>query len=284
MTRPDHHPGFENEPFYLGEPWEDDASESRAARTNGPGQADDREARHSVHNEPAIFPGDEAAEIDRTWECPRCRHDLVGLVPGTPCPKCEFVSYERPPPIDEPSYATWLKRRVGESAPSTSMLIVIVAALTGGPWAVLGALLSTGGGILAAVVFAPILEEAMKIAVVVAVIEVRPYLLRSATHVFLAAVGAAVGFAVIENLLYLTIYIPDASDGLVWWRWSVCTTLHVTCTSVASVGLVRMWRAVFRQLRPPELSRALPFVGAAALLHALYNLTVTIFETTGTRF
>jgi len=281
MSDPSRDPGIENEPQWQEQPYTPDPSENRSQ----PGKVDseNEEAEHSIHNEPAIFPGTEET-IQRAWDCPQCNRDLQGTRPGAPCPDCGWVTFERPAPTDQPSWSALLHSKLQGVTKAQSVGIVILCALAGGPWAVLGTFISSHPHPLAAIVLAPVVEEVMKVAMIWLVIEVWPWLFRRPAHIVFAALGAGLGFACIENALYLLVYIPDPTAGLVLWRWTICTALHTCCTSIAAIGMVRMWMAVMRQLRRAELRRALPWLVAAMALHGLYNGTATIMELSGFRF
>src|SRR5690606_24890587 len=100
----------------------------------------------------------------------------------------------------------------------------------------------------------------------------------------IAAVASAVGFAVIENLLYLGVYISGPSLGLVLWRWIVCTGLHLTCTLIAAEGAVAVWRHTDEQQREPMLKHMYRPMTAAIVIHAAYNAIVTFAYLEGLAF
>ena len=146
------------------------------------------------------------------------------------------------------------------------------ATLVGGLLGVLGTFLTWtplgmpfSGQILQSVLMAPPVEEVMKLAAAALLVERMPYLVRSRSQLLLVGLGSGLGFAVIENILYLTVYINSPTLFLVLWRWIVCTALHVTCTYIAVCGLAKVWERTVREGRPPRMSLA----GAALPLRSL---------------
>ncbi len=134
------------------------------------------------------------------------------------------------------------------------------------------------------VVVGPVAEEIMKVALAAIIVERRPYWFHSPAAIRLAVLASAMGFAVIENLLYLNVYIPNPTPTLVAWRWVVCTALHLGCTSVASEGVVRAWSASRQQFRRPDMAVLAPRIGLAAAIHGGYNLVVITLEMSGYHF
>lgn len=192
-------------------------------------------------------------------------------------------AYSGPVPEEALTYSRWIERKNAETTLAQSMGMTGLLVLAAGPWAVLGALVQSGtvdvrfhfGGIpllIAVAVLAPVVEEVMKVAAALYVVERRPYFFKSAWQIALCALSGGLVFGVLENLIYLNVYIRDPSPFLIQWRWIVCTSLHVVCTGLAGLGLVRVWRDHRRMLRPPNISLAFPFLAAAMVLHGLYNL------------
>jgi predicted RNA-binding Zn-ribbon protein involved in translation (DUF1610 family) len=240
----------------------------------------DELAQHSVHNEPGVFPASPTQQIDREWRCSNCNHDLKGTVFGDPCPACEHVELYRPAPRDKPGYASWLQQRQASTSTATSLFIVFAATLLGGPWAVIGALLSNESGLIGIVTFGPICEEVMKIAIIAIIVEVRPYLIKTSAQLFLAATGSALMFSFIENMLYLNVYIDNPSHEIILWRWTACVGMHASCSFIAVSGLARVWKKTTTELRPPQLSRATPWLIAAIVVHGCFNGIAVLLQVT----
>ncbi len=252
MTVPDRDPGIEHEPWRKGGGARPDPSEEAAERTFRRERAHpdpDREAtQFSVYDEPAY----------------RAAH------PG-------------PLPPGAPTYATWLAARRDRADPSRGRRIAFLIMLAGGPFAVLGAFLG-GSGLLSVIVWGPVTEELMKVALLLTLLELRPHVLTSRLQIHLAAAGSGLGFSVIENLIYLHVYVPDPAAALVVWRWTVCVVLHVGCSLIASLGVARAWSRCLAELEPPRLGIALRWLVAAIALHGAYNLLATILSLTTFHF
>ena len=243
MSRHEDDQSVHNEPHLRPGPRPVDPSERKAdkalgrdARRSG---ADYRD-KPSVYDEPDMFAGRAGEVIEQDWNCSGCGYNLRGLPAGHPCPECGHRELYRPAPTVSTSYQSWLRERIEKTTPAKAWLVTVLLALCGGPWALLATILGTNSGVLIGgsvivmtVIFGPAIEEALKIAAAAAIVEVRPYLFRRAEQVQIAAIGAALFFAVVENVVYLTIYVPNPPAELILWRWTVCTALHVGCTTVA---------------------------------------------------
>lgn len=189
-------------------------------------------------------------------------------------------SVQRPP--DAPTYASWYGERLARTSIMHSWLVVIGLAIIGGPFAILGAISSfnsgTMVGLLAVVVVGPMLEEFLKAGATMITLERHPYLFRYVWQIPLAVAGSALGFATVENLLYLGLYIDQPSASIVLWRWTVCTALHVGCSLIAGMGLMRMLRQARVEGAPPRTAAAFPYIVAAITVHGAYNLLATLTE------
>ena len=187
-------------------------------------------------------------------------------------------------------YGAWLAGKIAETTWRKSLAITLAIIVFTGPTAVLMALLGVVDekfariGILHAVIFGPIMEEIAKVVIALMVIELWPYCFKHSVQIMLTALAGGLAFAVIENLIYLNLYINNPTDEITRWRWVVCTTLHVGCSGIAGLGLVRIWRRCLGTLKEPNYLLALPFLIVAAALHGVYNATVTILEATGYLF
>ncbi|MCH7872214.1 MAG: PrsW family intramembrane metalloprotease, partial [Planctomycetes bacterium] len=235
-------------------------------------------ALHSVHDEPGIFPETEPRLIDRDWTCGKCGYNLRGLEAGRRCPECGQIELYRPPPPGARGYAHWLWDKASEAKAWHVWAAVAGATLVGGLLGVIGTFFTIsplgmpfGGKILQSVLMAPPVEEVMKLAAAALLVERMPYLVRSRSQLLLVGLGSGLGFAVIENILYLTVYINSPSLFLVLWRWIVCTALHVTCTYIAVCGLAKVWERTVREGRPPRMSLAGGALITAIVIHGAYN-------------
>jgi RsiW-degrading membrane proteinase PrsW (M82 family) len=123
----------------------------------------------------------------------------------------------------------------------------------------------------------------MKAAAILWIVEKRPYLFRSKTQILTAAMASGLWFAVIENFLYLNVYIANPSPAIIAWRWSVCVLLHVGCTFLVGLGLSRVWEHTMTARTRPQLSIASKFLMAAVICHAAYN-TLAVLITAAKEF
>jgi hypothetical protein len=239
----------------------------------------------SIYDEPDIFPGRSPDLIDRDWSCSNCGYNLRGLPTGHLCPECGSREWYRPPPPGAESYQKWLQERLSKTSTGTGWFVALFAALCGGLMAVIASLMGTQqpgiaglSMIIIATVFAPAVEETMKIATAAYIIEVCPYLIRRIEQLQLATIGAAFIFAAIENLLYLNIYEPNPTTHQILWRWTVCVSLHVGCTMIASRGLIDVWKQTVNEYRRPQITRGLPMLTTAFVIHGFYNGCAILYE------
>jgi RsiW-degrading membrane proteinase PrsW (M82 family) len=255
MTRPPHDPSVEWEPHLSGQSFQADASEDRAAARLSAEQSQatrDAQVDHSVWDEPSLT-----------------------------------VERSGPDQQNQLTYAGWLRERIDNTSWTTSWLVTIGLILVAGPWGVIGALFFGGTadvsmvGLVTAVILAPVTEEITKIAATLWVIEKRPYWLKSAGQILFSAAAGGLAFGVIENLIYLNIYVPEGGSDFARWRWGVCTTLHVSCSLLAGVGMVRIWGHTMRDLTRPNLGLGMPWIFTAMVCHGLYNLSVSVAELVG---
>jgi hypothetical protein len=231
----------------------------------------DHERLHSVHNEPAIFPGQSGRLVDVDFPCRRCGYNLRGSTMGQACPECGDVAIYAPPPSCAGSYSSWAEREISRTSPGHSAIF--------GALCVLGtAILGLGGafasvplaGCVVPFVLGPIIEEAAKILALAWILDAKPYVFTSRRSIYaVAAIGAA-GYAAVENgILYALMASPTPFETA--FRWAVCLPLHVVLSLVATFGLAQMWTKAMRDRVPPSFGdHAMPLV-AAVLLHGAYN-------------
>ncbi len=179
----------------------------------------------------------------------------------------------------------WIARKQAECSRLGNLAIVAAAAVLTGPFAVVGVFLAGSQswyGSMYVILFGPIIEEMLKQAGMVYLLEKKPYRIFAAWQFVFSAIIAALAFASIENLLYIQVYSRAATiqnpEYFAAFRWTVCTSLHVTCSIIASLGLIRVWKKQLADRKNADLSRAYPFFAAAMCLHGLYNLSASLFD------
>ncbi len=126
-----------------------------------------------------------------------------------------------------------------------------------------------------AVFVAPWVEEIGKaLGLFFILVRLPRWLSRERALVFGGAAGLT--FAAAENLLYLNVYLPAPSFGIVLYRWTACVALHMIATMITAAFVARAaagpsgqkWEVVFRGLC------------IAMVLHGLYNAGATAYEMT----
>jgi RsiW-degrading membrane proteinase PrsW (M82 family) len=257
MSTPSRDPSIEYEPHLQARPPQGDTSEQRA------------EAILRAERKPH---GDTDAVEHTVWDEPVLANDAMTV-----------------PPEGALTYARWLQQRIAETSSLSSWLVTLGVVLLAGPWGVFGALLEgfqgngqiTAGGLVAATIVGPVTEEIMKIAIALWIVEKHPYLFKSIGQILICAAAGGLAFGVIENLIYLLVYIPNHSPALAAWRWTVCSGLHLNCSLVAGIGVARIWYNAARSLQRPQLGLGMPWFFTAMVGHGLYNFTALVLQHAG---
>ncbi len=184
-------------------------------------------------------------------------------------------------PEDALTYSRWLTSRIDSTSLVTSWMTTLGIILSAGVWAIIGAVvlqLFAAQLPLGPVFMAPVTEELMKLALVIWVVEKRPFLFRSAGQILLCATAGGLVFAAVENLLYLNLYIASPSAEIFLWRWTVCVALHVGCSLVGGIGMVQIWRHAINTRTRPTLRRGANWLIAAMVLHGVYNALAILLQ------
>ncbi len=263
MAKPNHDPSIFNEPHLQSS---SDEASSRNPFLSG------RTSEEALEAPIDVDPNKEG--VDHTvWDEPTLRSnpDFSDAPEGQ-------ITYER-----------WITAGIEKTTWLESLSLTLMLVLAAGPWGILGAIMSGSGAdpilsmgkILGATILAPVTEEITKVAATLWVVEKRPYWFKSVWQILLCAVAGGALFAVIENLIYIYVYVPSGSEAFQTWRWTVCTGLHVSCSFLAGVGLVRIWDNAIRNRCQPELTLGMPYFATAMIGHGLYNFTVCLAEASG---
>jgi len=237
VSKPKSDPGAEHEPHLQGGTFRVDPSEHTARPSTGPIKPTEA-ADHTVWDEPALAATDT--------------------------------------PADALTYARWLDARQAETSTLKTWLVTLGILLGAGLFAVAGTFISQAGEmatsqVLLITVIGPIIEEIMKACLILWVIEKRPYLFSSRIQIALTCLASGLVFAIIENLIYLNVYVKNPPQLLVEWRWTICVALHTGCTFIASLGLMRIWTGIMTERRRPRLIEGTSALVAAIVLHGTYN-------------
>lgn len=261
MTKDSHDPSVFDEPHLRGKPFEADRSEVKAdptmAKARAKDQAEEERIEQSVWDEPGISPA------------------LAGVAPE-----------------GELTYRDWVEKRRGEFSAAKSWGITLLIAAAAGPWAVLGVFVGSGSvydrgtaiGAMVVCVVGPVIEEMMKVAAGLYIVEKRPFFFRSRIQIALCAIAGGFAFACIENVLYLHVYVPIPPPGLVRWRWTICVALHTGCSFIASLGLMRIWEDVWKRRARPRIHLGFPYLVTAVVLHGAYNAFALVLALTRFHF
>lgn len=162
-------------------------------------------------------------------------------------------------------------------------LFSIVVAAIGGILGIIGAVvqeLQAGALLLLPIVGAPIIEEAMKPTGVYIALLRWPAALRNRLFTaFLAAIGGLV-FGLIEAVVYVEVYVGDAPDWFVTYRFTAPLAMHTGASFLFGLGLgsgLLDWAAGRSSL--PKRTRN--FYIAAVLVHAIFNTVAVALALSG---
>ena len=287
--RPSNSHSIHNEPQFTGRPARPDASEAKAARAlreEVAGARDGEPGVESVYDEPDILPGRSDEPIDVDWSCSGCGYNLRGLPPGTRCPECGHIELYRPAPPST-GFAGHYQRAAARTTLISGWMLAAGAAFVAGVFATYGALLefvsgpAARGGSLQLLLWEPFAEEALKLAPALLIVELRPWAFRVVGQLQLAALGGAAAFAVVTNVLYLYVSIPNPRLELVLWRWIVCSTLQIGCTAIAVRGVIAVWRRSRADLRRPRFGETVNAFVWAFAVHAAFNAALFAVRSAG---
>lgn len=181
--------------------------------------------------------------------------------------------------LQQPQLGQWLAKKRSECTIGGNILVTIIAALIAGPFAVIGALMAgkqTVFNVLYMILFAPVIEELLKQSGMIYLLEKKPYRIFSVAQFIIAGAISATVFATIENLLYIHFYSKgqpmEDPAAFCCFRWTICTLLHVSCSIIASMGLVHVWKKQLADSRAADLAHGFCYFVIAIAVHGLYNL------------
>jgi RsiW-degrading membrane proteinase PrsW (M82 family) len=158
-------------------------------------------------------------------------------------------------------------------------ILAPLLALAGGCFGILGAAFTETlhGSFLAAYVGAPIIEEVLKPSGLYLMLGKWPRVLRNRLYTALLAALAGICFALIENLVYLNVYIREPSSQVIFWRFTVGIAMHALCSFIFGLGINQKLLASVKG-EIIFLSYGKRFFFSAMALHSLYNIAVTVLQ------
>jgi RsiW-degrading membrane proteinase PrsW (M82 family) len=167
-------------------------------------------------------------------------------------------------------------------APRPPTIAIYLIAVLGGAAGTVAAIWEEGTRAtwLMAVLVAPAIEEICKPIAIVLLLDKRPHWLRRRSEVVVLAFLSAAVFATLENLLYVYSYVPDASPDFVLWRFTVCTALHLSASTVFGLGLAKMWQHQRTHGGRFDIDVCFRYYVVAVAVHAAYNATVMLLHIT----
>jgi RsiW-degrading membrane proteinase PrsW (M82 family) len=157
--------------------------------------------------------------------------------------------------------------------------LALLLALVGGVFGILGAFLTevTHSSLLGAYFAAPIIEEALKPSGLYLMLAKWPRVLRNQFYIASLSALAGITFSLIENLVYLNIYIREPTPQLIVFRYTACVGIHAICSFIFGLGINQKFLASIRG-ETSFLSYGKRFFFTAMVLHSLFNITVTILQ------
>ena len=180
---------------------------------------------------------------------------------------------------DEFYLGEWIEQKRGQCSVAGNLGVAFLAAILAGPFAILGGFMATRQGwygVLYMVVFAPVLEELLKQSGMIYLLEEKPYRVFAGWQFVFSALVSAFVFASVENILYLNVYINTAAlkdpQMFARFRWTVCTGVHMLCSVIASLGMIRVWKKQLRDGKAADLNVAFAYFAVAMAIHGAYTL------------
>jgi RsiW-degrading membrane proteinase PrsW (M82 family) len=248
----------------------------------------EKEDPHSIRHEPALN-GADPVEDDSAYLEPALGYDREILSEEERIyhnvwdePSSGALSHRKPNHLE--NYSERYRRKDQEEPETNRWIRMLAFALIGGPIAIGATVISqlslSINPIFGAVVFAPLVEELTKPMVILIAVEKRPYWFSSRIQIVVGVAFSALVFAVLENLMYIHVYIEDPSESLIRWRWTVCVMMHVGASVIASMGIMRIWHHSRQDWGAPQIHYGYPYFVTAMLFHGGYNLFAVVISTT----
>jgi hypothetical protein len=131
-----------------------------------------------------------------------------------------------------------------------------------------------------AVLIGPTVEECLKVAAVILLIERRPFWIRSRTQLYVMTLGAAVLFAM-ADWGFNPMALMAGKAAWNYYRLAAVLGVHLIATGVATSGLATVWQRTRDQRRRAELAPGIATLMVGIIIHALYNIIFLVWGMTG---
>ena len=184
-----------------------------------------------------------------------------------------------PTDADSLTYANWLEERKSGWSQGRAWVTAILVALLAGPWGLLGSLIGQMGSsavdFFVACLIVPVCQEIFKIAIPLWIVEKRPYVFTGWFQLFLCAICSATFFASVHNLV-LQVADPGMSQGMFIQQWTGFLLMHLVASTLAAIGLEKIWRRSLATGRPPKLEHGFNWFVMAIGLNVAYTTCFAI--------
>ena len=175
------------------------------------------------------------------------------------------------------NYASWIQERQAQTSEFKSWVLMLGIALLSGPWGVITYFLygqNLGwGDYFAAALIAPLIQEMSKIALLLWVIEKKPYWVKGWFQIFTCSLASATFFVSLFN--WVGGWMGTHPFGL-WFQWTAFFLMHLLASTISAVGIERVWHPTAYQQKPPVLEAGFHWFRAAFLINAGFTLAVMI--------
>ncbi|UDQ97362.1 PrsW family glutamic-type intramembrane protease [Lentisphaerota bacterium WC36G] len=169
---------------------------------------------------------------------------------------------------------------------SKSYLLVIIVALIGGllsiPITFILSFTNATNNFLTGILGTPLIEELAKAIGCIYILEKHPYWIKNSAQIIFCCVFGALIFSVGENLLYINVYLNDLSSDVLLkvahFRWRYCTLLHLSCSFIVSLGMLKVYHGIKSSNKIFVLKEGKFYFILAIVIHISYNLLASIFE------
>ena len=162
------------------------------------------------------------------------------------------------------------------------VVFAIGMALLGGLLGILGALAQEirGAGALGPFLGGPVIEEALKPVGLYILLIWWPQLVSKRLPTACLAALSGLSFGLIESTIYLFVYVPHHTHAFFVFRYTVDVAVHTLCSFIVGLGINRSL-IDSAMGRIPFLQGSRRYYVTAILIHAGFNVTVTVLDVTG---